>query len=1019
MILISATAFAQSVKITGTVVDEAGLPVVGAAVIQVGAATNGAATDLDGAYSLSVPKGASVEVSSIGYVSQTFTIGDQTVYRTVLKEDTQLIEETVVIGYGVQKKSDLTGSVASVSEENLQNRSTTDAAAALQGKAAGIMIINSSGAPGSSASIRVRGFSSNSGNIGPLLIVDGLKVSSIDYLDPSMIQSMEVLKDAASAAIYGAQAGNGVVLITTKNGAANNGNSSITYDFKYTAQRLGKKAEIFRAQDWIAYKKASGIDMDGYLQQNNYDGTDTDWFDVVFEPSFSQQHALTFQGGNNKGHFFTSINYSNNDGIVVGDRDTYTRLSAQLNADYQLYKWFTVGTNTSIERRESKSVSQQGRYGSLMGSVLTLDPLTPVYYSDPSQFAPGMQEAYQKGKNIMKDPKTGLWYATSKYVDDDNGNPFIQRDKTDSSNESINLRGTLYANITPFKGLTYTSRFGYRAGLSNSHSYSAPYYATKLAYTDNYSISAGANTNWYYQWENFANYNFNIKKHAITAMAGMSYTRSHSDNVSASASGPDILLGYEENFRYLNYVNSLDTTTKTFSNAPSESASIAYFGRLTYAYDNRYSFQANFRADAFDSSKLSKKARWGYFPSFSAGWTVSNEKFFKENVSRDAVSFLKLRASWGQNGNINVLSGYQYDATIGFNSKMYQFDVVNPTFTYGSAPNGLANPSLKWETSEQLDLGLDARFLNNRLSVAFDYFDKRTKDLLVNIAPIPEIGVNNTYVNAGSVLNTGLELELGWKDTIGDLSYSINGNISKLHNEVTYLDPSIYRLENSTYSYNNKMTTSFEVGYPIWFFRGYKFNGVNPENGQAIYEDVNDDGIISDADRTFIGKGIPDYTYGITINLDYKGFDFTLYGTGTIGNNIMNMFYQADSNMRNSLRYFYDNAWTESNKNAPVPSCISVANDWTYWSSSGVVFDGSYFKIKQIQLGYTLPTKLTKKALINKSRVFVSVDDWFTFTKYPGFDPETATTGNSTNMGMDNGSYPTARKIVGGITITF
>ena len=1019
MILISATAFAQSVKITGTVVDEAGLPVVGAAVIQVGAATNGAATDLDGAYSLSVPKGASVEVSSIGYVSQTFTIGDQTVYRTVLKEDTQLIEETVVIGYGVQKKSDLTGSVASVSEENLQNRSTTDAAAALQGKAAGIMIINSSGAPGSSASIRVRGFSSNSGNIGPLLIVDGLKVSSIDYLDPSMIQSMEVLKDAASAAIYGAQAGNGVVLITTKNGAANNGNSSITYDFKYTAQRLGKKAEIFRAQDWIAYKKASGIDMDGYLQQNNYDGTDTDWFDVVFEPSFSQQHAITFQGGNNKGHFFTSINYSNNDGIVVGDRDTYTRLSAQLNADYQLYKWFTVGTNTSIERRESKSVSQQGRYGSLMGSVLTLDPLTPVYYSDPSQFAPGMQEAYQKGKNIMKDPKTGLWYATSKYVDDDNGNPFIQRDKTDSSNESINLRGTLYANITPFKGLTYTSRFGYRAGLSNSHSYSAPYYATKLAYTDNYSISAGANTNWYYQWENFANYNFNIKKHAITAMAGMSYTRSHSDNVSASASGPDILLGYEENFRYLNYVNSLDTTTKTFSNAPSESASIAYFGRLTYAYDNRYSFQANFRADAFDSSKLSKKARWGYFPSFSAGWTVSNEKFFKDNVSRDAVSFLKLRASWGQNGNINVLSGYQYDATIGFNSKMYQFDVVNPTFTYGSAPNGLANPSLKWETSEQLDLGLDARFLNNRLSVAFDYFDKRTKDLLVNIAPIPEIGVNNTYVNAGSVLNTGLELELGWKDTIGDLRYSINGNISKLHNEVTYLDPSIYRLENSTYSYNNKMTTSFEVGYPIWFFRGYKFNGVNPENGQAIYEDVNDDGIISDADRTFIGKGIPDYTYGITINLDYKGFDFTLYGTGTIGNNIMNMFYQADSNMRNSLRYFYDNAWTESNKNAPVPSCISVANDWTYWSSSGVVFDGSYFKIKQIQLGYTLPTKLTKKALINKSRVFVSVDDWFTFTKYPGFDPETATTGNSTNMGMDNGSYPTARKIVGGITITF
>ena len=1016
-------AFAQNRAISGTVLDTSGQPVIGAAVTVVGNSRIGAATDLDGNFTLSVPAGATISVESIGYKGQTFAVGSQSVFNIILEEDAELLEETVVIGYGVQKKSDLTGSVSSIREEDFQNRSTSDAAAALQGKAAGIHIINSSGAPGASASIRVRGFSSNSGNIGPLLIVDGLKVDNISYLDPSMIASMEVLKDAASAAIYGAQAGNGVVLITTKSGAANNGRSSITYDFKLTRQTLGKKAEIFHAKDWIAYKQASGIDMEGAMAANHYDGTDTDWFDVVFEPTFSPQHSLSFQGGNNKGHFFTSLNYLRNNGIIVGDKDEYTRLSAQINADYQIYDWIQVGINSSIESRSSKGVSQQGRYGSMLGSVLTIDPLTPVYYTDPSQFAPGMLEAYEKGQNIMKDPATGYWYATSKYVDDDNGSPFIQRDKTESTNEGLNFRGVLYANFTPFKGFTFTSRFGYRANQSTSHSYSEPYYATKLAYTDNYSISANANTGRYYQWENFANYILNVKKHAMTFMAGMSYTENRSDNVNASASGPDILIGYLDNFKYLNYVNTNDDTTRSFGNAPSRSASLAYYGRLTYSYDNRYSFQVNFRADAFDSSKLSKQARWGYFPSVSAGWTISNEPWFRDNVNRNAVSFLKFRGSWGRNGNVNVLSGYQYATSIGYNSKMYQFHYDDPTFSYGSAPNGLANPNLKWETSEQLDLGFDARFLNNRLSFGFDYFDKRTKDLLVSIAPIPEIGVNNTYVNAGSVLNTGLEFELSWKDSVGDLNYSVNANLSKLHNEVTYLDPSIYRLENGSLSYNNPFTTAFEVGYPIWYFRGYKYLGVDSESGQPMFENAAGETLVgnkvTDGDRKYIGKGIPDYTYGLTLNLDYKGFDLSIYGTGTIGNNIMNMFYQADSNMRNSLRYFFENAWTETNRNATMPSCLSVANSWPFWASSGAMFNGSYFKIKQIQLGYTLPSNLTKKIFINRARVYVSIDDYFTFTKYPGFDPETATSGSSSNMGMDLGSYPTSRKIVGGVSITF
>ena len=446
---------AQNKPISGTVTDASGVPVIGAAVYVVGNTSTGVMTDVDGKYNLSVPQNSAIAVSCIGYATQTIQIGAESVYNVALQEDTQLLEETVVIGYGVQRKSDLTGSVASVGEESLKNQSVTDAAAALQGRASGVHIINN-GSPGSGATIRVRGYSSNSGNIGPLLIVDGLQVDNIQYLDPEMIASMEVLKDAASAAIYGAQAGNGVVLITTKTGAAANGKTSITYDFKLTQQSLGHQAELFDAQGWIDYKAASGFDMEGTLAQNNYDGTDTNWFDVVFAPSLSKQHSLTFQGGNNKGHFFTSLNYSDNDGIVRGEKDVYKRLSAQINADYQLYKWITVGINQSIERRESKSVSQQGRYGTFMNAVMTMDPLTPVYYSDPSEFAVSMKAAYDSGKNILKDPTNGLYYATSKYIDDDNGNPLLQRDRTDSSNEGINFRGTMYANLTPFKGFTFT-----------------------------------------------------------------------------------------------------------------------------------------------------------------------------------------------------------------------------------------------------------------------------------------------------------------------------------------------------------------------------------------------------------------------------------------------------------------------------------------------------------------------------------------------------------------------------------
>ena len=1019
LVLCSGNAWAQNRSLSGKVVDGTGAPVVGAAVMVVGQTSNGTVTDAAGQFRLTVPANAKLVVSCLGYADKQVEVGNQSVITIALEEDVTYLDETVVIGYGVQKKSDLTGAVASVREDDLKNRSTADAAAALQGKVAGVQIITNSGAPGSGAEINVRGVSSNSGKIGPLIIVDGLKVNSIQYLDPSLIESMEVLKDAASAAIYGAEAGNGVVLVTTKQGGK--GNTSISYSGKFINQSLAHKPEMLNAEQFIDYKELQGYAIQDMLKNANYNGTDTDWFDEYFNPSWSTQHTVTFQGGNNAGHYFASLNYVNQDGIVKGDKDLYKRLSAQLNAGYNLTDWFDVGNNISIEQWATRSVSQQG-YGSAFESLMTIDPTTPVYWTDPSQFNQDYRNKYEAvlagaseyPYSFLRDENG--WFATSAIDETRGGSPFVQRDATEGSSGGINVHGVLYANLKPIKGLVITSRFGFRITQSNSHSYQAPFFSNGKADVKTYTLRAAANTGLYYQWENFANYNkIFAQKHNLNLMAGMSFIKNKSDNVSGTATGSDILKGYNPNFRYLDYVK--DDATKKFSNSPSESASLSYFARLGYSYDNRYSIQPNFRADAFDSSKLSPEHRWGYFPSVSAGWTISNEPWFKNAVSTNALSFLKVRSSWGINGNVNVLSGYPYSTSISLNSQWYQYHVDQTGNVYGSAPDGLANPDLTWEKSNQFDAGLDARFLNNRLSLTLDWFRKETRDLLVSYSPPPEYGVSTVTSNAGNVLNTGIEAELGWKDTIGDFSYSINGNFSYLKNKVTYLLPSLPRLtQNPSSGSNYPNETVFEVGQPIWYIRGYIYDGVK-EDGTPDLRDVNGDGQVSDADMTNIGKGLPDYTYGITLNLEWKGLDFVVFGSGQGGCQILNTLYRAG--YHNSLRYFYLNSRSEKNPNAKFPEPAKVSGDVNFWGSTAGLFDGSFFKIRQMQLGYTVPQKITQKVFIKQLRMFVSLDDFFTFTSYPGMDPETATSGSASGRGVDIGAYPSMRKCMFGVNVSF
>ena len=1014
-------ALAQTRSISGTVVDTGGLPVIGAAVMVVGNTQIGAATDINGAFTLNVPAGATLTIESIGYKSQTVAVGDKTTFDIVLEEDAEMLEETVVIGYGVQRKSDLSGAVASVKSADLADRSTTDAAAALQGKAAGVQIFNASGAPGEGSSIRVRGISSNSGSgLGPLLIVDGLKVDKIDYLDPSMIESMEVLKDAASAAIYGAQAGNGVVLITTKSGAKSK-DGSVFYNYKLSVDRLGHHAQVMNARQYIDWQHTAGLlgTAEELIANGTWDGvTDTNWADVLYGTGYTHNHTFGAQGGNDRGSYFLSLNYVDQDGMARGNKDVYKRLTAQINADYKIKTWFTVGTNTSIERYERQMLGEHSEYagsGAGLLGTLIIDPLTPVYFKSYEELSSGMQRAVDAGVQKVYRPAEhpDWWYSTSKILEGDGINPLIYRDRNENKEEGWNIRGTVFANLTPLKGLVITSRLGYRIAQSYSSNYEEPFYVNAKAYSTVYKISASSSQNYHYQWENFANFNRSFGKHDITAMAGMSYTYKDRRSVGASLEGENPLKGYAPNFRFLTQDNG--SGTKSFNGGigePHQEAQISYFGRLGYTYDNRYNIQTNFRADAYDSSRLSPENRWGYFPSVSGFWNISNERFFKDNVDRDLISFLKLRASWGINGNIAVLSNYLYSTSISYNSQSYQFGDTEE-LTLGSVPDGLANPDLTWETSVQTDLGLDLRMFNNRLTFGFDWFNKNTEDLLVPISPKAEVGISSTTVNAGSVNNRGFEFELGWQDTVGELHYSINANLSTLENKVTYLEPSVGHQSGTGFA-NYKLKTYFETGYPVWYLRGFKYAGIG-ENGKANFYDI--EGNITQAptdnDLQYIGNTLPTVTYGVTLRLDWKGLDFTLFGTGAGGNDLVPCVYRTQHMNVNSLTYFYEQAGKS------IPTIDKIWDQTDFWSSSATVFKGDYFKIKQIQLGYSLPKKWLSKAFISSLRIYASMDDWFVFTNYPGFDPETASTGGTSGRGLDKGSYPNAKRMLFGINITF
>jgi TonB-linked SusC/RagA family outer membrane protein len=947
--------------------------------------------------------------SYIGYDNREERINRRTTINVSLVESATGLDEVIVVGYGVQKKSSITGAIAQVKAEDMENRTITRPEQALQGKAAGVQVIQTSGAPGSSPQVRVRGYSSNASS-SPLFVVDGVRMSDIGGIDPNDIASMEVLKDAASAAIYGAEAGNGVILITTKRGAP--GYMRVNYDFQYTGQTLARIPKMLNSSQYIDYMTEGGffplVDI-----MTKWDGvTNTSWVDETFETSNMQRHNLAVDGGNDKGTYYVSLSYLDNDGIVKGNKDTYKRLTATVNADYKIKNWLKVGSTNMVEKYDVKTVSENSEYGALLAAVLQLDPLTPYSYT-LENLPSNMLNAMNSGRHLNTDGN-GNYYSVSQFYTSEQMHPMIMRDRALSGNSGFNVNGSLYADFTPFKGLTFTSRFGYRLSSTHSSSVSLPYYGNSVQSRDYVEGNASNSTSIYYQWENFLNYNLQLGKHDVGAMIGISFQKSQYNYTSGSlqANDEDAFTGNDPLFYYLNFASP--SATRGVGGDDTFTTKYSYFGRLNYNYDNRYFLQASLRADAPDLAYLPKENHWAYFPAVSAGWDISKEAFMESTT--DWLSQLKLRGSWGQNGSLAALGGYMYSTDMG---SVGNYSLAGGTnYTLGARPATMGNPDLRWETSTQFNIGFDARFLNQRLSFSMDYYVKKTTDLSVNGAtPSLTIGGVAPVINAGDVENKGFEFEVGWRHHVGDFHYSINANMATLKNKVTYLDKSIARLPGASFHTYGGIT-SFEIGYPVYYFYGFKLDGIDPSTGDPVFVDVTPDGTINDDDKTEIGNPIPKLTYGVTLNAAYKGFDVVVFGTGSQGNDIFNCINRPDYPQSNKLKeVWYDGRWTKDNTNATKPRAGANNLD-KYVTSSAMVYDGSFFKVKQIQLGYSLPKKLLQKAYISNLRVYVSLEDFFVFTKYPGFDPE-ASAGTVTSMGIDKGSYPSSRKTVIGVNLSF
>ncbi|MEG1539698.1 MAG: TonB-dependent receptor [Muribaculaceae bacterium] len=1033
LLIIVSCFYVSSTPITGTVVEDiTNEPIIGANVIIIGNKM-GTITDIDGNFVLnSTTKSAELQISYVGYNNYKvlWKEGKGKLSITLKKKASEL-DELVVIGYGVQKKSDLTGAISSIKAKDIQSMATSTVSQALQGKAAGVEVVRNSGAPGASTSIRIRGMGTVN-NSEPLYVVDGISMDKIDYLSPDDIESIEVLKDASSAAIYGSRAANGVILVTTKSGKNSSKKFNINLSAYYGLQHAANTPNSMSQSEYACFSdyiqnqaNMTELNASGKYVMNEASAKlaatcPNSWWDEVTRTAPMYKANISIFGEKEGFNYYISGNIQGTDGIIK--ESAYNRKSLNMKLNLKLSNSVNVGANLNYTR-EDKTIVNEGQWG-IVKTAINYSPFVPI-----------------------KDPVSGNYLWTTPYEN-------LRRTTYDWSNN--NLVGQLNLNWNIVKGLTFSTRASYTMSNSDIDQFNRSNSNDMAVGSNSYTVARNPITQSNLSWENILTYINKIGKHNFNVTVGHTMEMAKYTNNSASGKGYG---GYDESFDALEFAQY----NRIFSGYSEGANSLSFLGRASYDYAGKYLIQANFRADA--SSRFAAKNRWGFFPSVSAGWKINGENFLKDC---EWISLLKLRLGWGQLGN-NKIGNYAYmNMVSGTNEYIYGSGVpsINPAMSI----NKYGNPDIKWERTESYSAGVDFNLFNNSLTTSFDIFMKDTKDMLIAVPIVNMAGYPNIPLqNAGSVRNKGFEIQANYRNNIGDFRYEVGGNLTYVKNRVTSLGETGEPIYGGDLKNPNKLgyVNRTTVGAPIGGFYGWKTAGLMQESdfdtdgnslvptfassrkfnpGDMKFVDINKDGLIDDNDKTYLGNAQPNMYYAFNINLGYKAFDLSLFFQGVAGNDIYNVtnyflyssvMYDgvwAAGNYSNSAKDFFDKVYRPANSTGknyrdnwgpntagtvPAPSTDPTRNEMNFRNSDFYIEDGSYLRLKQIQLSYTMPTTLCKKTkYINGFKAYVTVTNPFTITKYSGMDPETGNSGNLF-MSIDQGTYPQSRSYMLGVILDF
>lgn len=1017
------TALAQSQVVKGKVsVKTKGEELVGATVVVEG--TNYATiTDATGNYSIEVQPNSVLVASFIGMITQKITVGTQSEINFELEESVDNLNEVVVVGYGAQKKSVVTGAISSVKASDLQSMPINRLEEALQGRTSGLTIASNSGQPGSAATVRVRGVTTLNNN-DPLYVVDGVVVDNggIGYLNQSDIESIEVLKDAASQAIYGARAAAGVILVTTKKGKA--GGIRVNYNGYIGVQAPAKKLDLLDATQYATIRNEAAVNAGQtapYANPASF-GKGTDWQSLIFNNSAKRQnHELSISGGSDKSTFYFSFGYLNQEGIVATDISKYKRTSIRLNSEHKLAKWLTFGQNLGYAHDKSVGLGNtNSEFGGPLSSAINLDPITPSVITDPAV----ANAAPYTNKGIRRDAN-GNPYGISQAVGQEMSNPlaYIQN-RLGNYSWSDNIVGNAYLMAEPIKGLQLKSTIGSKLAFWGNESFTPISWLNAASIVSQTSFNRTNNRRFDYNLENTISYTRGIGLHNVNVLLGQGAYLDNNTRMTSVTFFNVPASNFDD--ASLNFKVPADQRNSDGSEGAKHTVS-SLFARLNYDFDEKYLVQALVRRDG--SSRFGSNHKYGVFPSFSLGWVLSREAFFPTN---NAVNFLKFRGGYGVVGNDGI-GDFAYLSTIG-SGRNYTIG-TSGSYIIGYSPNAPANPDLKWEQTSQTNIGFDATIFNN-VNVTFEWFKKATKDILQNPRIPGYVGaISNPAANIADMENTGVELELGFRKRLGQVDFSVNGNVSYIKNEVTNLGNGVQYLSGGASFQGAPPITRTQVGQPIGSFFGYVNEGIfqtqeevdshvssggkkiqpNAKPGDFKWADLNGDGVITETDRTFIGNPTPKWNYGLTLNAAYKGFDVVVFGQGVAGNQIFQGLRRLDIANANWQTDALDR-WTGPGTSTTFPRIVNGDPNKNFQNPSSFYLEkGDFFRLKTLQIGYSLPTSIISKVAMKKARVYVMSQNLFTLTKYTGYDPEI---GGSV-LSIDKGIYPQARSFMVGLNIGF